>query len=47
MFLEWMFVTAFIVFVLFMSIRMFYYRSVAQKEEKKGRYLVVNLASRR
>lgn len=43
MFLEWMFVTAFIVFVLFMSIRMFYYRSVAQKEEKNSAVMKLTL----
>jgi peptidoglycan hydrolase CwlO-like protein len=43
MFLEWMFVTAFIVFVLFMSIRMFYYRSVAHKEEKNSAVMKLTL----
>lgn len=43
MMLEWMFVTAFIIFVLFMSIRMFYYRSVAQKEEKNSAVMKLTL----
>ncbi len=33
---RWFFVTGFIIFVLYMVIRTFYYRSVAQREEKNS-----------
>lgn len=33
-FTQWLFLTAFILFVLFMVVKTFFYKSVAQKEEK-------------
>lgn len=43
MILEWMFVTAFIIFVLYMVIKVFYYRSLAQKEEKNSAVMKLTL----
>lgn len=33
---QWFFITGFIIFILYMIIRTFYYRSVAQREEKNS-----------
>ena len=35
-FAQWLFLTAFILFVLFMIVKTFFYKSVAQKEEKNS-----------
>lgn len=41
--LEWFFITGFIIFVLYMLIRTFYYRSVAQREEKNSANMKLTL----
>ena len=43
MFGEWLLVTAFIVFVIFMIVRVFYYRNVAHKEEKNSAVMKLTL----
>lgn len=40
---QWFFLTAFIIFVLYMAIRTFYYRSIAQREEKNSANMKLTL----
>lgn len=40
---QWFFITGFIIFVLYMIIRTFYYRSVAQREEKNSANMKLTL----
>lgn len=40
---QWFFITGFIIFVLYMVIRTFYYRSVAQREEKNSANMKLTL----
>lgn len=40
---EWFLLTAFILFVLYMTIRAFYYRSVARKEERNSAKMKLTL----
>ena len=39
LFAQWIFLTGFILFVLYMIVRTFFYKSVARKEEKNSAYL--------
>lgn len=43
MFGQWFFITGFIIFVLYMVIRTFYYRSIAQREEKNSANMKLTL----
>lgn len=43
MFGEWAIVTIVVIFVLFMFVRMFYYQSIAQKEEKNSAIMRITL----
>ncbi len=43
MFSEWLLLSALVVFLLFMTIRTYYYRSVAQKEEKNSAVMKLTL----
>lgn len=40
---QWFFITGFIIFVLYMVIRTFYYRSIAQREEKNSANMKLTL----
>ena len=42
-FAQWLFLTAFILFVLFMIVKTFFYKSVAQKEEKNSAVMKLTL----
>ncbi|PZT47900.1 hypothetical protein B6S12_06565 [Helicobacter valdiviensis] len=42
-FTQWLFLTAFILFVLFMVVKTFFYKSVAQKEEKNSAVMKLTL----
>lgn len=42
-FTTWLFVTAFILFVLFMVVKTFFYKSIAQKEEKNSAVMKLTL----
>lgn len=42
-FTTWLFLTAFILFVLFMVVKTFFYKSVAQKEEKNSAVMKLTL----
>ena len=42
-FAQWLFFTAFILFVLFMIVKTFFYKSVAQKEEKNSAVMKLTL----
>ncbi|MCL9823247.1 hypothetical protein [Helicobacter colisuis] len=42
-FAQWLFLTAFILFILFMVIKTFFYKSVAQKEEKNSAVMKLTL----
>ena len=42
-FAHWLFLTAFILFVLFMIVKTFFYKSVAQKEEKNSAVMKLTL----
>lgn len=42
-FAQWLFLTAFILFVLFMIVKTFFYKSVAQKEEKNSAMMKLTL----
>ncbi|TLD85220.1 hypothetical protein LS70_001335 [Helicobacter sp. MIT 11-5569] len=42
-FTQWLFLTAFILFVLFMVIKTFFYKSIAQKEEKNSAVMKLTL----
>lgn len=42
-FTKWLFVTAFILFVLFMVVKTFFYKSIAQKEEKNSAVMKLTL----
>ncbi|CAM2772676.1 hypothetical protein [Helicobacter burdigaliensis] len=42
-FTQWLFLTAFILFVLFMIVKTFFYKSVAQKEEKNSAVMKLTL----
>ena len=42
-FTSWLFLTAFILFVLFMVVKTFFYKSVAQKEEKNSAVMKLTL----
>ncbi|EES88770.1 hypothetical protein [Helicobacter canadensis] len=42
-FAQWLFLTAFILFVLFMIVKTFFYKSVAQKEEKNSAIMKLTL----
>ena len=42
-FTQWLFLTAFILFVLFMVVKTFFYKSVAQKEEKYSAVMKLTL----
>ena len=42
-FAQWLFLTAFILFVLFMIVKTFFYNSVAQKEEKNSAVMKLTL----
>ncbi|WP_199919486.1 hypothetical protein [Helicobacter enhydrae] len=41
--MDWFFITAFILFAIYMSIRTFYYRSIAQKEERNSANMKLTL----
>lgn len=40
---QWLFLTAFILFILFMVVKTFFYKSVAQKEEKNSAVMKLTL----
>ena len=42
-FTQWLFLTAFILFVLFMVVKTFFYKSIAQKEEKNSAVMKLTL----
>ena len=42
-FAQWLFLTAFILFVLFLIVKTFFYKSVAQKEEKNSAVMKLTL----
>ena len=42
-FTQWLFLTAFILFVLFMIVKTFFYKSIAQKEEKNSAVMKLTL----
>ena len=42
-FAQWLFLTAFILFVLFMIVKTFFYKSVAQKEEQNSAVMKLTL----
>ena len=42
-FTQWLFLTAFILFVLFMVVKTFFYKSIAQKEEKNSAIMKLTL----
>ena len=42
-FAQWLFLTSFILFVLFMIVKTFFYKSVAQKEEKNSAVMKLTL----
>lgn len=42
-FAQWLFLTAFILFILFMIVKTFFYKSVAQKEEKNSAVMKLTL----
>ena len=42
-FAQWLFLTAFILFVLFMIVKTFFYKSVAKKEEKNSAVMKLTL----
>ncbi|WP_297810574.1 hypothetical protein [uncultured Helicobacter sp.] len=42
-FTQWLFLTAFILFILFMVVKTFFYKSVAQKEEKNSAVMKLTL----
>ena len=42
-FAQWLFLTAFILFILFMVVKTFFYKSVAQKEEKNSAVMKLTL----
>lgn len=41
--LQWFFITAFVLFILYMSIRTFFYKSIAQKEERNAASMKLTL----
>lgn len=42
-FAQWLFLTAFILFILFMVVKTFFYKSIAQKEEKNSAVMKLTL----
>ncbi|MDE5591782.1 MAG: hypothetical protein K2I63_02325, partial [Helicobacter sp.] len=42
-FTQWLFLTSFILFVLFIVVKVFFYKSVAQKEEKNSAVMKLTL----